>query len=233
MEVRMRDLRLGVLRSLVIAAILVLGSSPAFAQVQTELEGSMAVMSEAVAGVVTTMIQAAQCDTNSNVRYKAVFTPAQAMADISGTFAGMNVAVHVSSFFDVFYDLQYNGSAGDLSFVGMGQAALSAGRDIMILSAAASSATAFPWDVHVIKDYRQVIVPKGIQIRDDGLVVITRAGRPIAKYKQTSIFQRYPPFRRQLTKKRIAPNLGCTAYFTELIDASGSALTGTVKLKAQ
>jgi hypothetical protein len=86
-----------------------------------------------------------------------------------------------------------------------------------------------PWDFHVIKNYTLKRVTAGLQIRDDGLVVITRQGRPIAKYRQTSVFQRYPPFKRTLTKTRIAPTGGCIAVLKGNVD--GDTIAGKVVVK--
>jgi hypothetical protein len=217
-------------RILVIAAAAsILSAGNAAAQVQNELQGRMAVMSEVVAGVVATMIEfTGQCDPASRVTYSGNYTANPDMADIAGTYAGMPVQVHIDSFFDVFtelYNLRYTGVGAGVEFTGDGQASLSAGRDIMIMSALGTNV---PWDVHVIKNYKRVQVAAGIQIRDDGLVVITRQRRPIAKYKQTSVFQLYPPFRRTLTKTRIAPGPGCVAKFTETLSSTGDSVTGRV-----
>ena len=229
MEVRMSSRVHLIFRCLVIAVVPFVSAGTAAAQVQNELQGRMAVMSEVVAGVVATMIEfTGQCDPASRVVYRASYTANPDMGEVAGTYAGMPVQVHIDSFFDVFtelHNLRYTGAGAGLEFTGDGQAALSAARDIMIMNAVGTNV---PWDVHVIKNYKRVQVPAGIQIRDDGLVVITRQRRPIAKYKQTSLFQLYPPFRRTLTKTRIAPAAGCIARFTETVSSAGDEISGRV-----
>lgn len=218
------------IRILLLVAILLVGARPALAQVQSHIEGSMAVMSEAVAGAVMTLIETAGCDTAAKLTYTGNYTPTHSVGQMEGTFGGQPAMAHIDSFFDVFFTLRYSGGFGEDRefFTGGGEAALSDGRDILILTAVGSLV---PWDVRVIKNYRRVLVTAGFQIRDDGLIVITRQRKPIAKYKETSVFQQYPPFRRSLKKIRIAPNPGCIATFTETVAASGDAITGRVTLR--
>jgi hypothetical protein len=208
-------------------------SAPVSAQIQNNLEAQMAVMDEALAGVATTMISfTGQCDTTAQLEYQSVFAGPNGQATLKGTFAGMPVDVHIDSFFDVFTDFSdvgFTGVGAGIDFSGGGPdvSGFDQSRMIQLMNVKANGAV--PWDFHVIKDYVIRQVPAGQQIIDDGLVVITRLGRPISKWRQTSVFQRYPPFKRTLTKIRVAPNPGCKAVLKGTVN--GSNITGKVNVK--
>jgi hypothetical protein len=195
--------------------------------VQTPLEGSMAALSEAVAGVVTTLAEHFGCDPASKVAYAGSVAETGWNVNVNGTYASQPVAVNITGALGEAFSIAYSGAYAGHPFSGV--ASLSSGRDIMLMSAASDPASFFLWDVHVIKNYRVINTPAGQAVLDDGLVVLTINGIPIAKYKQTSRFNRYPPFNRMLRKQRVAPAPGCVATLNEK-PATGT-ISGKVTVK--
>jgi hypothetical protein len=186
-------------------------------------------------GVSTTMIEfTGQCDPTANLLYHSFFNGPNGHGFLTGTYAGKPVDVQIDSVFDVATDssdLQLSGVGADVDFSGGAEDVSSFDQNRMIQLMNVKANGTVPWDFHVIKNYAIKVVTWGTQIIDDGLVVITRLGRPIAEYKRTSIFRQYFPFRRTLETVRIAPSRGCKATLKGL--TQGNSITGWVKMTVQ
>jgi hypothetical protein len=234
-EVPMSDPASRIFGVVVAFALLFAWSPPAFAQIQNDLEAQMAVMDEAVAGVSATLIEfTGQCDPTAKLDYHSFFNGPNGHGYLKGTYAGKPVDVKLDSFFDVATDssdLQLSGVGADVDFSGGGPDVSSFDQTRMIQLVNVKANGTVPWDFHISKNYSIKVVTWGTQIIDDGLVVITRLGRPIAEYRQTSIFRRYFPFRRTLETVRIAPSRACKATLKGL--AQGNSISGTVKMTVQ